>query len=385
VPGGRQHELVRDPWLTASFGLAAMEWETSTRLLYALTPRAPEADRATVLHALEVDGRGAPLGPPVERAVVPERGLADLRFDAARAHLLAVQYKSERDVFVGELRAGDTPSLERVERVTFSEREERMSSWSRDGERLYLVAETPAAHAAVSQSLRGYPETLHKGHAWTSWPTQRSDGALYLWQLEVPATRGGDARPRLLRVDGAAPVELLRAEDSHERSLRVPPPSGWRIRCAARAPRCFAVHAGATSLRVFELERGEVILELAGDMVDARPSPDGQRLLVVHNRRALAVVDLAGRELERMEPASGCGYSDATWLPDGSAVLAAAICLSSAETFQIVHLDASRRPTRLWSAPSVMALDLHVSPDGRKLAFTQETFSSDVVLRPWRR
>ena len=387
VPSGRSSVLVRDAWLTAPFGLAAMEWETPARLVYALTPRTPGDDAATALYSLRVDarsGRAARL--PELREVLGHVAVADLRFDARREHLLAVRYQSERDIYVGELSGpGEVPALRGLERVTLSGREERMSSWSPDGGSIWFVAETARAHAAMRQALPGYPELLAPADAWTTWPVARSDGAVFAWDVGMEDARAEVARARLLRVDGGRREEVFRPDAPVELGLRMPPPLGWRTRCAARAPLCYVVHATADGLTVYELEHGTPVAEVAGDFVDARPSPDGQRLLLVRNRAIMSIADGQGKILADVAAAPDCGFTDADWLPDQRGYVAAQLCPRAAEMFQVLYIDArTLQATTLWSAPSVMPLDLHVSPDGRRLALSEETFANDLVLRPWR-
>jgi dipeptidyl aminopeptidase/acylaminoacyl peptidase len=392
VPSGRLATLAHDPWLTAPFGLAAMEWETPTRLIYVLTPRVASPDVATTLYSVEVDARtGRAASAPSLRYALGEVALADLRFDKARAHLLAVSYASDRDVYVGDLAGPEAPgALHDLERVTFSGREERMSSWSPDGGSIYFVAETARAHAAMRQALPGYPEPVGPPAAWLTWPTVRSDGAVFAWDVRTESPRAGDARVRLVRIEpSGALTEVFRPAGKLELAWRAPPPGGYRLSCAARVPTCVIVDTSDLGkLVIYDLDSGQRRFELRAAVADAHLSPDGTQLLVVHNRTGMDVLDAdTGVLLGRIPPASSCGFVDADWLPDGRGWVASQVCLQEAEMFTVVQIGAALPEARrtLWGAPSMMALDLHVAPDGKRLAFTQESFANDLVLRPWRR
>jgi WD40 repeat protein len=344
------------------------------------------------MHSLEVDpATGQSRGVPELRDTLGEAALADLRFDRAREHLLAVRYASDRDVYVGELAApGALPALHGLERVTFSGREERMSSWSPDGSAIWFTAETARAHAAMRQGLAGYPEEVSPPAAWVTWPEVRSDGAVFAWDVRE-STREGDARVRLVRLDpeNGALTEVYRPAGKVELAMRAPPPSGLRVSCAAHAPECVIVDTSVTgTLVIYDVESGARRFERQGQISDVRLSPDGERLVVVLNRAGLEVLDArTGAPLGLVPPASGCGFVDADWLPDGSGWIASQICLQEAQLFAVVQIaDATPAPrTVLWDAPSMLALDVHVSPDGRRLAFTEESFANDLVLRPWQR
>ena len=388
VPSGRRAELVRDPWVAAPFGLGAMAWETPTRLAFVLTPRAPLQDRPATLHTIDVDPSTGTAAAPVLREELGAIAIADLRFDAARQHLLAVRYQSDDGILVGNLVAdGAGLALRGVEPFTFSTRAERVSAWSRDGASLWFVAETERDHRAMRQRLGGYPEAVGPA-GWTSWPVERSDGAVFAWDVDPAGARSGAAAARVVRLDGDRATEVFRPDAPVELGHRTPPPVLWRTRCAAGAPRCFAVHAGPTELAVFDLDGGQRLFAVPGVFRDARPSADGARFLLVGNRADLLVTDAVGATLEEIARPPGCGFTDAAWTAGDRGWLAATVCLDRAETFGIVSIaadPAARTMATLWSSPSVMARDLEVSPDGTRLAFTQETFACDLVLRPWRR
>jgi WD40 repeat protein len=339
-------------------------WSARGTLLYALTDEPGEGNGSAVWEL------AAPEAKPRCVATIEGQFLRALG-QGAGGELLTVRESVRQRVQLADI--SPTGALENPRALTQSELDERPTGWASARTVLLMSLRDLVPHLA-RHDVGASDSRWIEGKGWAqTWPTAtgREDELLYWWT----AAKG-------------APWQLSLKRGTSERELQLPgpvsgtvstisaPPHVQRVRCAAQAcvlsvPGAFYdldLAGGPPSLR---FHRAEPVRLWA-------VSPDGERVAVVGAEPVVFVLDRFGAELMRhtvpeLEDLRGLAFG-----PGGDLYVSG----MGADGLQRVgRLTATGVLEVLQSSPSAYA-ELQPSPDGKKLAYLEKEFDSDLWFTP---
>jgi eukaryotic-like serine/threonine-protein kinase len=295
--------------------------------------------------------------------------------------LAVVKTRARDDVFVGELRDGGT-RLDSPTRLTVSESRDFPSGWKHDNRTIFFSSNRTGRSQVFRQQMeQDTAEPLIKGPDDETGAELSPDGAWILYWSTTPAV--GDSPPitaRLMRfpVSGGSPEQVLEARID----------AATDFHCSS--------HPGSSCI-LSRWEQGQLIF-YALDPVQGQGkdlartklglptqlawsvSPEGARVAVASSdqlREQVRILDLRNGTERNLQLPHGWRISDPRWAANGNALFAAA--RSTVYFIARIDLDGTTRVlldqgTNHWLSSTCP------SPDGRRLAFSQQTFESNVWL-----
>ena len=244
VDGGAPSVVAADPHLYNSFVRAGVIWSGAGDIIY---PRAEwlPAEAGSNLWAVPVDLQsGVPTAAPRALTSWVGVGAAALTASASGQRIAFIRYEAQTDVYVGAL-SGGGHVLSPPERLTMTDRNERPSTWSKDGRGVYFFSDRSGNFDIFFQGLDGTPaRAVATGPEWETLSQLSPDGeSLLYWRF--PAVVSGEAvRPELVRrpvseppdVAPAPAIPILSASMlAHPAGAGRPAPWEERLRCPKTA------------------------------------------------------------------------------------------------------------------------------------------------------
>jgi Tol biopolymer transport system component len=282
------------------------------------------------------------------------------------------------DVVVGALKDNGT-RLETTQ-LTNSDSDSYPAWWSRDGKFLLISSDRAGGRSQIYRQpvAEDVAELLTSGPEEKASPELTPDGQWMLYWATRPPGSSEFPNQTLMRTPTAGATA--------ERILETPGTMGFAFHCPTVAKSaCVLSRVDKDELIFYSLDpvKGqgvELTRTKVGDpgtsMVWAL-SPDGKNIAVTGSRPELSdkvrVIDLqTGRQRELPTPSFVFGLS---WSPDGSALYGAAQGVSS--HFSMLRLELSGKSQILLNRDDFFTSPV-VSPDGRSLAFGQQSAQLNV-------
>jgi hypothetical protein len=370
--------LVSDPRLAQPSGLYALTW-AGNELIYALAEAPPKESSA--LFALPVDERsGRARGDAVELTELSGAIIAELDTDRSGKQLTYLRFEAQEDVWTGEIDQGGG-LIVHASRLTTTERDERPSGWSADGRRvLWYVADEEGIGIFERGPDDPAPLPVGAGDPGDiSWPQATKDALYY---LRTPH----DAK--------AHELEVVRASGGRrdvvwQQSIQGPRGPWWRtphetrFRCTTSG-QCF----------VSELTDKDLVLRRLGGETSADPlvrlerdvpylgwglSGDGAKIVVPRSAGRLAIVDLASGSVDERKVAAECLLQYAIFGPKDGELIATGVC-AGADHYRIFDISPDGSVRTLRSSAHTWLSSPQLSQDGRRIAWGERPFDSDVWL-----
>jgi Tol biopolymer transport system component/DNA-binding winged helix-turn-helix (wHTH) protein len=295
--------------------------------------------------------------------------------DATR--LVLTQAHVRDDLYIGELEHNGTV-LQSPKRLTVNDSENYADSWSRDAKALLFESDRMGRVQIFRQQIQqDSPESFILGPDDERAATLSPDGSWILYWNTLSEVGSPPALTRLSRLStsGGTPQEVL----------ELPTESTPNFDCSGRA--------GAACV-LSRLEQGHLIFyaldplqgigkefartDDAATEIPWSLSPDGTRVAITTvNHDALHIVDLPNRTQQTVK-VPGVFIWSLCWAADGTALFAT---ISRSTEYLIVRIELDGTTHDLLNRGRTQWLAFpRPSPDGRYLAFSQQTFETKVWL-----
>ncbi len=382
-----------DPRLWNDSGYGGLVWTKAGELVYPLAEWLP-AEPGSNLHALHVDPKtGAAIGSARQLTHLVGVNASRLSTDAEATRIAFVRFEVQTDVYLGALEDGGR-RLHPPTRLTLTDRNERPSTFSRDGADVLFFTDRNGSFDLYAQAIAGGPaRPLVATPAWETMSQLGPDGAsLLFWQF--PAVAAGEAvKPTLMRahLDGTGNAPLLTTLGfSHPAGAGRPQPWEMRFRCPrAKDASCLLSERDGDALVFTALDpftgRGKERFRFAHATAAQNLwdlSPDGRRLALPSANGPITVRTLEGGASFEVSLPSGCDPLVPTFASDGAGLFVSAECQD--EAFRLYAIRFGEKPTLLWEDPPRLLLETEASPDGKQLAIAVKTSDDDVwMLQDW--
>ncbi len=380
LDGGPPSTVISDPQLAVGEDCPGLIWASDGRILFALNERGPWP--SANLWAIPTDPRtGRPTGKATKvtnwDGIVPWS--PTVNSDARRFALMKLHIRD--DVYVGELKDGGA-RLAAPTRLTVSESRDFPSGWLQDNKTvLFSSNRTGLRQVFKQQTQQDTAEPLIRRPEDEASAEPSPDGRWILYWSMAPV---GDAPPttkRLMRfpLGGGSPEQILEARMADAAEFHCP---------TRPAGSCVLVRAEPGQLTFYALDplrgRGKELArtKLASPTgLDWKVSPEGSRIALSSQEQLpgqVRILDLANGGERIAGLPHGWGIWDLSWTANGDALFAAA--WSTAGYF-IARIELDGKTQVLLSRSRNQWLgSLCPSPDGRYLAFAQQTWDSNAWL-----
>jgi Tol biopolymer transport system component len=283
------------------------------------------------------------------------------------SHLVVWKSRNWNDVYVGELEENGT-RLGPPRRLTMSDTEDLANAWTPDGKAILFESNRTGRNQIFKQPLdRDTAEPLMQRAEDQQGAKVSPDGAWILYWAAAGDSKSPPASRRLMRLptSGGIPDQVLEAPIAQQPFFDCPLRPGGS--CVFSS-----LNQGETVFQALDPLRGPG-KQLA--RTKALPlwsiSPEGARI-VFRNARGLHVIDLRNGAVRDVHPPMG--IESLSWTADGNALFVTA-------GYSIVRIELDGRTrTLLDLARDHWPNSICASPDGRYLAFSQQTFESNIWL-----
>lgn len=376
---GARQVVLTSPALLLESGATALVWRQDA-LLYALGSREARDGRVS-LYAQPMEGLTA-RGPA--RVLFDWSGSVPQSLSADRHGTLAyVRLDAQMDVEVADL-ADDGHRLESARRLTMSDRNERPSGWSRDGQRVLFVSDGDDHLRPFAQALDSTQAVaLTDDAAEESWPVETADGAwLLFWRL----SSAGRVELMRRRAPGSPEEALWSTMLPPQPESGLPPPHlHARLRCPRHAHACLLAerHQGGVTFRWLDPATGALTPALETGPELALPgwdvSPEGRWLWLPGTPGGARLVELATQQTREVAAPPGCTFQAGAFAATGPGLFATALCADQ-QPYRLVFVDEAGVATTLRESTFAWLANPEPSPDGRHLAFGAKAHDSDVWL-----
>ncbi len=295
-------------------------------------------------------------------------------------HLLALKTKNRREVFVGELKDGGT-SLEKLLRVTSNDGDNFPIQWYADRKALLIVSNRTGRYRLYRQPLgEGASQALITGAEDQMDARLTPDGAWILY-ITIPHGASATAKPKLMRAPASGGFgEMVLEANPGELSLQV--------RCTNTGKMCIIGRTEKDDLVFYQLdplkgqgsELGRTTVGAPGAWMSWDLSPDGTQIAVSGSvgLTDVRLVDLKHHTQRDLSLPPKVIFLSISWSADGRAFYGGG--QRGNEEFFIVHLDLAGNMKVLARKPVAYYIQLVPSPDGRFLAYMQQSIDSNAFL-----
>jgi Tol biopolymer transport system component len=370
VAGGLSSTLLAAPMLRSFC------WSSDGRVIYSMQELPPN-DRDMNLWEVPVDSSQAKTsGSP--RRITSWAGLSllDLSLSIDSKHLVFVNAGLQKDLFVAGFE--HEGGLEQPRRLTLEGRNNLPSAWTPDGQALFFYSDRNGNWDIFRQRLlERKAQDFILGPGDQTDPRLSPDGAWVLY-WDYVEKNGEPAPVRLLRVPtaGGAPEPVLEAG------------RGSSVRCAAGHSACVLGEPdkvnGELVLTSFNPLQGRTseMVRLAVDPEASAAwdlSPNGSTVALVdadESKNRIRLVELESGSAHSIAVGQSERLSGISWSADGRSWFVTSSSLRGATIF-LVRADGA--VSRLWATNSNLVAPL-ASPDGKNLAFSTSTYSSNAWL-----
>jgi eukaryotic-like serine/threonine-protein kinase len=331
-----------------------------------------------VNQAIVVDPQtGRPSGKPAE---ITTWGAQSVPVSVSRdgRRLVVVKDHSRQDVFVGELKQGGA-TMDSPTRLTVSESNDYPSAWTRDSKAVVFESNRTGRSQIFRQTLgEDTAQPLIQGPDDEDNAEMSPEGAWILyrsWQHATESSAPTTVRIMRMPLSGGAPEQVLEFANG----------KSFSFVCSARPAGSCVLKGLEKGRTVFYLldpvhGQGKELAAINGETSQVSGwcvSPDGSRI-AIGSKGKVRILDLLKHSERTLAIPHEWAIWDITWSADGNAFFLAA--LSSAE-YSIVRLDLDGKTRVLLNrGRNQFLVNLVPSPDGRRLAFSQQTFQANAWL-----
>jgi eukaryotic-like serine/threonine-protein kinase len=303
----------------------------------------------------------------------------NLSFSSDLRSLVLERGHNRADVYVGELRDGGTV-LDSPRPLTVSESRNFPSAWTSDSKTILFDSVRTGRQQLFRQSLgQDNAQMLTPGPDDQNSAVPSPDGKWILYgSMAHSGGAGGSLELMRLAAAGGAPEQVL------ETTLD----PGLNFDCPSNPARpCLLSHWEQGQLTFYSLDPVQGQGKQVAAIKMARPndvnwslSADGSRIAITSNdqlKEQVCFLDLANGAQREIPLPRGWGIWSLSWTRDGKALFAAA----QSTSYMIVRIEADGKTRVLLDRGREHWLAFPISsPDGRHLAFTQQTFEDNVWL-----
>jgi len=376
LDAGASSVVLSDPRLSASPD-AALLWLANGRMLYKMTEES--ASESENIWEVTVDPKtGKTRGKA--RKITNSDGFyyGDLSVTSDLRSLALDKLHNRADVFVGELRDGGT-TLDSTKALTVSESLNFPTAWTSDGQAV-LISSTRTGHRQMFRQSIGQDaaEELTTGPNDEDSGKPAPDGK---WILYASWPHPGNSVPglwRLLRLpaSGGTPEQVLEIKSDPSIDFECP---------SAPTTACLLSRWEQGQLNFYSLDPVQGQGKQVGTTKISRPnnvhwsvSAEGSRIAITSGdqlKEQVRILDLAGGTEHNLQLPHGWYIWSLSWAKNGKALFAAV----QSTNYMIVRIDSDGKTHVLLDKGREHWLDAPISsPDGRQLAFTQQTFENNV-------
>jgi eukaryotic-like serine/threonine-protein kinase len=380
LDGGPPSIVFSDPKLESSRGPDLL-WVRDGRIVFDLDEslRSNEADLWEIMTDPQT---GKPSGKPAKIMNWGGPSAVSPSFSRDGSRLVVVKNHQRDDVYVGELKENGT-RLDSPRRFTLSESIDFPSGWTRDSKTVLFWSDRTGRNQIFRQSIdRDTAEPLIQGPD-DEGNAQMSPDAAWILYASAPHT-GGDSPQTTVRL-----MRLPASGGPPEQVLEVPGATGG-FDCPYRpTSSCVLSNWEQGQLIFYALdpvqgqgkELARTRLGLSADL-DWKISQEGFRIAVFGGdqpRGQIRILDLRNGTEHNLQLQHGWYIWSLRWAADGNSLFVAA--QSKSTGYFIVRIDLDGKPTVLLNRGRNQWLGFPCpSPDGRHLAFSQQTFETNAWL-----
>ena len=378
--GGSSSSVISNPGL--AFGppfLSMLLWLRDGRLLFPM----PELDSDfSNLWQIPVDpSTGATRGRLAKLTNWHGEGPLWPSATSDGARLAVVKLRSWLDIYSGELK-GDKSSLTSLQAISLTRSYDRVSGWVHDGKAVLFDSSRSGRSQIFRQELgQESPDRLISGTDDQRSPQSSPDGDWILYWSTSRDTIASPTTKELMRIPsaGGPPVKILDelVDGGAEFNCPYSPSSSCVL---ARMEHDRLVFYSLSPLRGLGQRVGE-INAVPGSDPSWSVSPDGLSLAVTDSRKVagrVRILDLRNSTDRVIDLVPSWHVWDVAWAADGKSLFAAG---SRDPDFFILQIELNGQTHVLINQGKDHLVDLlHPSPDGRHLAFSQQTWESNAWL-----
>lgn len=342
------------------------------RLVYARNEPAPRRDDVN-LWEIAIDPRsGKPRGEPRRLTDWVGFRVTVLSSTADGSQLAFVDLHDQKDVFVAELVEGER-RLRNPRRLTLDDRNDEPEGWTPDGRVVFRSGRYGTDDLFVQGLDDRNARELAAGAGEQGYAQLTPDGTSFLyWEVE----EGRRDTQRLLRIPvGGGPAELvLEARRPAFFACATTPEGSCRLAEVRRDD-------GVLAISELHPEEGKgkellTIPNARGNIKDVALSPDGRTIAWTGiTENAIRLTGDMEREIKLGEPFGE--PAELAWSPDGNGLY---VMSESDRGFLLLYVDMQGESEVLYEVGTGNLFAPRPSPDGRYLAFGQETGDSNAWL-----
>ena len=377
VDGGPPSLVLSDPRLVTEQGPPLL-WLADGRMIYTMDEASSESENVWEITVDPDNGKTKGKA----RNVTNSDGFnyPDLSVTSDLRSLVLTKNRIRSDVYVGDLRDGGKV-LDSPKRLTVSESANEPTAWTRDGKAVLISSDRTGRYQLFSQALgQDTAEALIPGPDEQMSAELSPDGKWILYESRPHAGGSPSSSWRLMRspISGGAPEQVLELKTDPSVSVDCPFNPGGS---------CLISRWEQGQLVFYSLDPVQGQGKQVGATKMAQPSDlnwsvsaDGSRIAIYSNdqlKDQMRIVDLAKGTEHSFQLPQGWSIWSFSWAPDGKALFAAA----QSANYMIVRIELDGKTRVLldegrehWLVAPI------VSPDGRHLAFRQQTWETNVWL-----
>jgi eukaryotic-like serine/threonine-protein kinase len=357
-------------------------WTMRGRLIFSAGDSVNEVSRFNLWSVAVDPDSGAPSGTPEKLTHWDNIWVSPSSLSKDGKRLIAVKSHVWQDVMVGELLRGGVGLKDPVQ-VTQSDSVNQPSWWSSDGKFLLISSDETGGKFQIyrQQIHQGAAEPINPGPDVQSSAAITPDRAWILyWAYSASAAASKVSAQTLMRIPATG--------GAAERILETPAETGFAFDCARKTGGgCVLGRMDKDQLIFYALDplkgQGKELARTRvgepGEWMSWALSPEGRRIAVTgcnELRDKVRFIDLQTGEPREL-PIPGFIVGGLAWSPDGRGVFAAA--QKDIDDFNLVHLDLSGKSQILLHRSEWFNSPV-VSPDGRFLAFSQQSGEANAYL-----
>jgi Tol biopolymer transport system component len=380
LDGGAPSHVISDPTLLSALGFSSLLWAGTGRLIFPLSDQ--RGGSSANLWGIVTDPEtGRTSGKPARitnwYGVVADS--PSLSRDGRR--LTVSKFRARMDVYVGELKEKGT-RMDPPKRLTVSDSNDRPNAWTRDSRAVIFESNRTGSVRIFRQQLgQDAAEALIQGPDEEAGARLTPDGAWILYWATANSGKSPPASKRLMRLPttGGPPEPVLEAPIDPEPFFD----------CSSH-PGGLCVFSRVEQRRrtVYALDwlhgLGKQVAETHGGAGDFTISPEGTRIAVASRPdQQVRILDLRNGAERNLQLPQGWRIQDCadcrslSWTADGSALIGA---VQSTESL-IVRIELDGKTHVLFNGGREQGLASPCpSPDGRYLAYFQQTYGSNYWL-----
>jgi eukaryotic-like serine/threonine-protein kinase len=299
------------------------------------------------------------------------------------SRLVALKGHVRDDVYVGDLKENGN-RMDAPRRLTVSASIDRPAAWTSDSKAVLFVSDRTGRQQLFKQRLdQDAPEQLVQASENVLGGEFTSDGSWILYWLAALAKAGAaSASARLMRIPAAG--------GPSEQVLEVPADATIDVHCSSSMGGSCILSRWEQGHLIFYLldavrgkgkEVARTKLDSAGDYLSWKVSPDGSRIAFAYSdptQIQMRIIDLRNGTERNVPFPKKWNLWDHTWSANGNVLFLSA---QSPAGYFIASLELNGKSHILLDrGRSQWVGEVHASPDGRRLAFAQQTFDTNVWL-----